>query len=56
MIVILLDVVKEIGSQEELCQALGEELYMLTRRRLQDDKNYQPTHYPNTERYYRPHN
>ena len=29
---------------------------MQTRERLQGDKNYQPSHYPNAERYYRPHN
>ena len=52
----LSDVVKEIGNQEQLCQALGEELYMQTRQRLQEDKNYQPARYPNAERYYRPHN
>lgn len=52
----LSDVVKEIGSQEQLCQALGEELYMQTRQRLQEDNNYQPARYPNAERYYRPHN
>ena len=47
---------KEIGNYETLSKALGEELYIQTRRRLQEDKDYQPTRYPNAERYYRPHN
>jgi len=49
-------VVNEVGNQQQLSQALGEELYLQTRQRLKDDKNYQPDRYPNAEHYYRPHN